>query len=371
MSESAAGPFGPRRAAVSLGRSCDGHCTFCAQDGLEPAAPDAPEVLRRLATALGSRAAGITFVGGEPGLSTDLTGFVERARALGFARVGVQTNGWALGPERLQALARAGLTDVHLSLHGAEARVHDWHAGRAGAFDAAMRAMAGACAAGLDVAVTTVVTRSSFRVLAPMPRLLISRGACAWCLQVPRWRGRAAAHTGSVVPRLALALPFAMHALDAAQVLGLPAFARGAPLCLLGPFAARAIDPGDDDTRAFGGACGACPSRARCSGVDAEYLARFGEDEIAPCAPVERALGAEALRAMFVGVGETAPPGDPAAIPPPPERARARLPVLGRPAPAAREVPAGSPRQSGDALRVILPSLFGDESVAESERKRS
>jgi hypothetical protein len=245
--------------------------------------------------------------------------------------------------------------------------VHDWHAGRAGAFDAAMAAAAAARAAGLRLVVLTVLTRSNFRVLAPLPRVLWARGASAWCVQVPRWRGKAATRADSVVPRLSLALPFALHALDAAAALGLPAFVRGAPLCLLGPFAARAMVPAEDDARAYGAPCAACPAREgeACSGVDAEYLARFGDRELSPCEPLARsprAAGDDLLRAAFAGVGETAPPVDAASIPAPPERVRVALPVLGRPAPAAREVPASSPKQSGEALRAILPGLFDERS---------
>jgi hypothetical protein len=273
----------------------------------------------------------------------------------------VQTNGWALAEAgRAAALAAAGLTDVHLSVHGAEARVHDWHAGRSGAFDRAMQAMTAACAARLEVVVATVLTRSTFRVLAPMPRLLASRGARAWCIEVTRWRGSAARRADSVVPRLALALPFALHAMDAAGALGLPAFVRGAPSCLLGPFAARAIEPAADHRRSFGEACATCAARPACAGVDAEYLARFGESELASCAPAATS-GDDQLRSMFVGVGEAAPPIDGASVAPPPERVRVALPVLGRPAPARNEVPASAPKQTGDALRAILPGLFEED----------
>src|ERR1019366_2392898 len=129
-----------RRSAVSLGRACDNACVFCAQQGLEPGKNDDSEVDRHLADARAAGADGVTFVGGEPGIDMRLVAFVKRARVLGFTRVGVQTNGWALAEAgRVDALAQAGLTDVHLSIHGAEARVHDWHAGRPGAFDAASR----------------------------------------------------------------------------------------------------------------------------------------------------------------------------------------------------------------------------------------
>lgn len=357
-----------RRWVVSLGRACDGACVFCAQDGLERDAASDAAVEEALERGRAAGAEAVTLVGGEPAADGRLEALVARARALGYARVGVQTNGRALAAAgRVRALARSGLTDVHLSVHGADARVHDWHAGVDGAFDAALRTMAAARAAGLTVVVATVLTRSLFRVLAPMPRLLAARGVSAWCIEVPRWRGRAAAGADRVVPRLALAIPFALHALDAAAAVGLPAFVRGAPSCLLGPFAARALESAADEPRAFGAACGSCPSRLSCAGVDAEYLARFGEAELTPCPPVARDDRDAGLRALFVGVGELAPPVDAARLPSPPERARVALPLLGRPAPAHAEVPASAPKKSGDALRTILPALF-DERDGAKER---
>jgi hypothetical protein len=343
------------RSAVSLGLTCDGACVFCAQKGL-PGRETPADVLRTALEQARGRGDAVTFVGGEPAVSPALEDAVGLARSLGFARIGVQTNGWALAsPGRVDSLARAGLTDLHLSIHGAEARVHDWHAGRAGAFDAAVGTMASARAAGLDVVVATVLTRSSFRVLGPMPRWLVGKGARAWCIEVPRWRGRAATDADRVVPRLALALPFALHALDAAAALGLPAFVRGAPACLLGPFAARALD----DARDHGAPCEGCPSRSSCSGVDREYLARFGDRELSPRDPAPRAVSD--LASFFVGVGELADRVDASAVAPPPERARVALPVLGRPAPALKEVAAGTPKQSGEALRAILPGLFAGD----------
>lgn len=356
------------RATVALGRACDGACVFCAQDGLTPDASPDDVVDARLVGARASGADAVTFVGGEPAADARLEGYVRRARSLGFARVGVQTNGRALSVgERVEALARAGVTDLHLSLHGAEAPVHDWHAGGTGAFDASMRTMALARAAGLDVVVATVLTRSSFRVLAPIPRLLASRGAAGWCVEVPRWRGRAATAADRIVPRLALALPFALHALDAAASLGLPAFVRGAPACLLGPFASRTLDAsGGTERRAYAPVCDGCAARAACAGVEAEYLARFGAGELTARAAADGASGERetrdaVVRAMFVGVGELAPPVDAATIPAPPERARVVLPVLGRPAPARAEATAGAAKQTGEALREILPGLFREK----------
>ncbi|HEX8795550.1 MAG TPA: radical SAM protein [Polyangiaceae bacterium] len=338
------------REVVALGRACDNACVFCAQEGL------ARESVTDLALPEPG-AAGVTFAGGEPGIDERLEELVAKARAAGHARIGVQTNGRALSaPGRIEALARAGLTDVHLSLHGSDARVHDWHTGAPGSFDAALKTLAAARAAGLRAVVVTVLTRSNFRVLAPLPRMLASRGVAGWCIDVPRWRGRAQTHADRVVPRLALALPFALHAIDAAEALGLTSFVRGAPACLLGPFASRALP--ESEPRAFADVCTSCPSRGACAGVDAQYVARFGAGELAPRPPFARETRAPELATLFVGAGEMAPLREDLPVHPPPERARVSLPVMGRPAPAHAEVPASAPKQTGEALKAILPDLF-------------
>lgn len=345
------------RVAVALGRACDNTCVFCAQEGLPREAESDASIDAALGRAWSSGARALTFVGGEPALDSRLASLVSKARAAGFTRVGVQTNGVALAAAgRVSDLVARGLTDLHLSLHGSEARVHDWHTGVPGSFDAALRTLGASRAARLEVVAVTVLTRSSFRVLSGIPRLLASRGVAAWCVDVPLWRGRAATAADRVVPRLALALPFALHALEAAAKLALPAFVRGAPSCLLGPFAAAALE---GPARSFAPVCDTCPSRPSCAGVDAEYLARFGADELSSCPPVAAAPRDAALRELFVGPGELAPAPE-APVHSTPERARVALPMLGRPAPARAEVPASVPRQTGDALRTILPGLFDD-----------
>src|SRR5580698_7185692 len=110
------------RVAVPLGLACDGACVFCAQDGLAPDPTPDEAVQGRLAQARAEGANAVTFAGGEPAADGRLERLVAHARSMGFTRVGVQTNGRALSQDgRVDALARAGLTDVHLSLHGAEA----------------------------------------------------------------------------------------------------------------------------------------------------------------------------------------------------------------------------------------------------------
>jgi hypothetical protein len=291
------------RVSLRLTLECDNACLFCAQRGL--ASNESGDALQRLAGLRASAAAvdEVTFVGGEPALHPGLAALVREARALGFSRVGVQTNGRALSPPgALEALVSAGLTDLHLSIHGADPALHDYLAGTPGALDKALLTLGAAKAAALPVAVATVVTRSNYRHLAPLARLLKSSGASAWGLALPSAHGAAAAAFDRLMPRLGLAMPFVAHAMDAATKLDLPTYVLGAPACLLGPYATR-LAPTPE--RAYAPVCGRCAARSQCAGVDAAYLKRFGGDELRPRPAFAPVLGPEALARLFVGTGES------------------------------------------------------------------
>ena len=347
-------PVGHRRATVEVLRACNNTCVFCGQDGLGAAEREAPETSL---AALRAAHDDVTFVGGVPTLDVRLAEKVGRAASLGFRNIGVQTNGSRMAdPTYTASLARAGLTDVHVSLHGADAAVHDYHTGRPGSWGEVLAAVAAAKASGLVVVATTVLTRSNFRVLAAIPELLVSSGLSAWCVSVPSVAGRASALRDRVVPRLGLAIPFALQALARASSLGLPSFIVGAPLCLLGPFAARALSLA---SRSYAPVCDACPVRSACPGLDPVYLSRFEGDELFPRVAGVADDGPASLRAMFVGPGELAPVSDP------PEssftsatRARVSLPLLGKVKPAELEVSSGTAKRTGEALKEIFPTLF-------------
>ncbi len=346
-------PTPVRRHTVRLTLECQNRCIFCAQRGLDPTGgapgelPPAPQ-----------HGGEITFVGGEPTLASGLAESIAAARAAGYRRIGLQSNGARLAaPPLVAGLAAAGLTDVHVSVHGAGAEVHDYHTGVPGSFAKLMAAIAACRGHGIEVVATTVLTRSNFRVLGDLPWLLKSRDIAGWTVAVPRAAGAAATAFDRVIPRLGLALPFALHALAAARKLGLPAWIRGAPLCNLGPMSALALP---SESRAYAAVCADCGVRERCPGLDSSYLLRFGGDELSPPrAPVAAAEPRHPhIARMFVGEGELAPGRDPEAIPQPPRSLRRRLPVLGKGRPGAREARRSADKKTGAALKELFPSLF-------------
>lgn len=341
------------RVTLSLIRACNNACVFCAQDGLPPLPP--VDVSAQLAQLRAQGATELTLLGGEPTLRDDLAEVIHAARGAGFQRVGLQTNGRRLAEAPLtSALVAAGLTDVHLTLLGGEAAVHDYHTGIEGSFRALLAGIGVARGRGLDVVATTVVTRSNYRVLNALPPLLVSRGVSAWQVSAPLVAGRAVGAMDRVIPRLALAVPYALHALDAAQKQGLRAYVSGFPGCLLGPFSARMLPSAP---RAFAPQCEGCPARENCSGVDVTYLARFGGDELTPPARAPAAAAQlDVIARMFTGPGEVFVPQN-ITVPAPPAKVREGLTELSKGVPATAEVSTRE-RKSGEALKGLFPKLF-------------
>ena len=136
------------RVTLTLSRACNNACVFCAQEGLAPLPPDdlAADLSRLRATG----ATELTLLGGEPTLHPALAEVIQQARALGFERVGLQTNGRRLAEAPFTvSLAAAGLTDVHVTVLGGEPAVHDYHTGVEGSFRALVAGLGVARAQGL------------------------------------------------------------------------------------------------------------------------------------------------------------------------------------------------------------------------------
>jgi hypothetical protein len=192
--------------------------------------------------------------------------------------------------------------DLCLSLHGPTAACHEQHAAP-GSFAAAVGALGRARAERRRTVVATWITRSTCRQLVALVDLLAGLGVAGWCLSWPRVRMPEGAAVARTVPRLGIAVPHALRAVERAVGRGLSVAVVGVPSCALGPFAALGLAVGPAGV--FPRPCEGCAARAGCAGIDAWYLARFGAHELHPVAAVPRARRAEGMaQALASAVAE-------------------------------------------------------------------
>lgn len=160
----------------SLSYLCNFDCSHCYSRSERSGELETGEVIeagRRLA------AAGVLFVnfgGGEPLLRRDL---FEIARALtGFGlSCSMNSNGWLLDGPAAAALRQAGFVSVGLSLDSHRPEVHDRFRNRPGSHERLQAAARHLVAEGVELTVSSVVSRLNHRALEPLVEQVTAMGA--------------------------------------------------------------------------------------------------------------------------------------------------------------------------------------------------
>lgn len=210
---------------------CNNACLFCpqrvARSAQESAFFSKEAILERIPREVAPKEP-VAFVGGEPTIHPDLFDFVHQARLAAASAVVVQTNGRRLAyVSYARGLAKGGASGVDISLHGPTAAIHDYHTQTAGSFVQTLTGIGVARGAGLRVGVTSVLTRSNYRHVVDLVRLVAARGAQAIHLPVVKELPGGPAISPSLVPSREMVAPYLAEALRVAQGLGLGVLVEG------------------------------------------------------------------------------------------------------------------------------------------------
>jgi radical SAM protein with 4Fe4S-binding SPASM domain len=180
----------PYKADLALSYACNNACRHCynpadrkAMRSLSPAGWR--RVLRKLA---GLGVPHVIFTGGEPTLFDGLPKLVRYGAGLGLL-TGLNTNGRRLGERAFaDALARAGLDHVQITLHSHRAEVHN-AVSRAAAFDQTIRGVRNSLAAGLHTITNTTLTRLNAPHAVELVELVHSLGVRTFALNAMIYSG--------------------------------------------------------------------------------------------------------------------------------------------------------------------------------------
>ena len=143
---------------LNAGQHCNQRCSFCHAVGRDLQLTT-DEAVRRVERAAEGHFSGVFFSGGEPTIRDDLRLLITESAKLGMES-GLITNGRMLAYRKLaRDLVRRGLREVHLSLHGGTAAVHDPIVGVDGAFEQALRGLDNLLALSVRVNLNFVVSR--------------------------------------------------------------------------------------------------------------------------------------------------------------------------------------------------------------------
>ena len=169
-------PLAPARAPSgpvviwNLIRRCNLRCKHCYSISADvdfPGELTTEEVFRVMDDLKAFGVPVLILSGGEPLLRPDLFDISRRAKAMGFY-VGLSTNGTLIEEANIEAIAGVGYDYIGISLDGIGA-THDGFRGRAGAFDASLKAARLCRDEGLKVGLRFTMTRDN---AAELPALL-------------------------------------------------------------------------------------------------------------------------------------------------------------------------------------------------------
>jgi MoaA/NifB/PqqE/SkfB family radical SAM enzyme len=292
----------PRWLEVTADYRCNNRCLGCYSVRDDGPSMQGAEIVESLRTARGEGATSLWLGGGEPTLRKDLFPIVRAARALGFERVKLQTNGMLLAyPDFARRSVEAGITEVNFAIKGACAETHDRFTRTPGCFDLLLRAIDEVSKLGLKTEGDVLVYKSTVAEIPDIVRFFGERGVGHFNFWLLSAAGSADPGAGSEVPRLQEVVPFLVEAMNTGVK---PITSLHTPPCVVPEthhaclFHAAALEmvvvnPGGHRFRlesspieggVFLERCGSCRARGRCNGLRAEYLERYGDAEFQPLA---------------------------------------------------------------------------------------
>jgi MoaA/NifB/PqqE/SkfB family radical SAM enzyme len=241
----------------------------------------------------------VSFTGGEPTVRRDLPALVRTARQLGYDEIKIQSNGllFAHGAN-VDRLVNAGANLFHVSIQSHEESSYHRMVRREGAYPLMVAGLDNLVARGVSMRADLIITRSTYQALPNAIRWLDRhrvRRVDFWYVSLTDGNRNNIAS----LPRMSEALPFLAEALALARSAGMEARSLHVPRCLLGPDVGHAYDPGSDrvtvvtpdaefellNSRLAGRVhlpvCEGCRYRTFCPGLRPDYLAVYGDAEIA------------------------------------------------------------------------------------------
>lgn len=275
---------------VRINFRCNQACSFCFVSTHLPSA-DGDVIAAKIREAA-ARGARVVISGGEPTLNPRLLDYVRLARSLSAHAVTLQTNAIRLDDAALvAALVEAGLGEVFVSLHAADAEVSDAITEAPGTFVRTVAGLDNLHRAGVHTTINFVICAANRDQPAAFVRFVAARWpgvpinfsfAAASTDVVPRDR--------ALIPRYSEVLPVLGQAVSEAARLDvtLKGFESmcGLPLCLVPPSFGElplgeipAGIAGDEFMHVE--ACAPCRHRKSCWGIRRGYAELYGTGELA------------------------------------------------------------------------------------------
>ena len=274
--------------------NCNQDCPFCsANETSSDIWPDSQQMLRRIARVGRTGVERISFSGGEPMLSRDITSYIRTARRVNVPVVELVTNAVLLAsPRRAKAVAEAGLTHAFVSLHAHTEEVSRYQTRKVGDFAKTIAGVKNMLSHGIEVVLNHVINSRNYRYLRRYIEFVHEefegKTPISFAFITPQFQ---ALERIDLVPRLSEVMPFLRDAMYRAQQLdqGFHIGSRqGIPPCQLREFeywsdvleSSSNAAAEDSYQKIRSPVCDECKYSSVCTGLWRPYADMYGLDEL-------------------------------------------------------------------------------------------
>jgi MoaA/NifB/PqqE/SkfB family radical SAM enzyme len=292
-----------KKADIKVGYSCNNHCKFCVQGRKRENLPDlTTKEIKKILKKAKEDCRGIIFTGGEASIRSDFLELANYAKSLEFDQIQVQTNGRMFAYKKFcEEVIAAGINEFGLALHGHIPQLHNYLTASE-SFYQVIQGIKNLKELGQVVLANTVITKSNYRHLPEIAKLLVFLGVDQFQFAFVHALGSAKENSLSIVPRMSMVIPYVKKGLDIGIKTGIKVMTEAIPYCLLDEYkdyAAENIIPStkifdldegiiDFDkvrpmkAKAKGENCKECRYFTSCEGNWREYPQKFGWGEFKP-----------------------------------------------------------------------------------------
>ncbi|MEM7155591.1 MAG: radical SAM protein [Myxococcota bacterium] len=274
--------------------NCNQDCPFCsANETSSDIWPDQQQMLRRIARVGRTGVERISFSGGEPMLSRDITSYIRTARRVGVPVVELVTNAVLLAsPRRAQAVADAGLTHAFVSLHAHTEEVSRYQTRKVGDFAKTIAGVKNLLGHGVEVVLNHVINSRNYRYLRRYTEFVHEqfegKAPISFAFITPQFQ---ALERIDLVPRMSEVMPFLRDAMYRAQQIGQGfhiGSRQGIPPCQLREFefwsdvleSSSNAAAEDSYQKIRSPVCDECKYSRVCTGLWRPYADMYGLDEL-------------------------------------------------------------------------------------------
>ncbi len=284
---------------LKLPTSCNNHCFFCLnrygneteRNGDTPGLADFENQLKAAASAGISK---VLLTGGEPTLYDNLDKLLKTVKDLGFVDICLHTNGRRLAyPTFAEHLFHLGVNHYIFTIYGPSADIHQFHTQVNGSFNQTIKGLLNLAKNTSSITVTQVLTRCNYRNLLLWIPILKKIGISTLNIEMLQPYQNDKLSFLQYVPRLGMIKKQLNIAANSFHKKSLWLQVSGMPHCLiLSPDNRKLpqkklwdtkevyLQPDPLSTEPFSNKCIQCTQKNSCSGISAEYLERFGDEEL-------------------------------------------------------------------------------------------